>query len=338
MSLGKRLLRVVSIVLAALLAGPFFIMFFNQEELLDTTGLYKNKTQVLTDGEKELQGRLQGHVQVLAADIGERNIWHPKELAEAAQFIEAEWRRQGYEVRRQNYKAREREVYNLEVELAGSRQPGEIIVVGAHYDSVLGSPGANDNGSGVAALLELSRLMREGKLDKTVRFVAFVNEEPPFFLSREMGSQVYAARAREMKEQIVAMLSLETIGYYSEQPGSQRYPFPFSFFYPDTANFIGFVGNIRSRSLMQEALASFRKHSSFPAEGVAAPGWMTGIGWSDHWAFWKQGYPAIMVTDTALFRYDFYHASADTPDKLVYDRMAQVVRGLYHLIAELAGS
>ncbi len=132
------------------------------------------------------------------------------------------------------------------------------------------------------------------------------------------------------------MLSLETIGYYSDESDSQHYPFPFSLIYPNTGNFIGFIGNISSRQLVRKSIRSFRSHTPFPSEGVAAPGWITGIDWSDHWSFWEEGYPAIMVTDTALFRYEHYHTMKDTPDRVNYDRTARVVMGLTRVITELA--
>ncbi|MFO7606398.1 MAG: M28 family peptidase [Desulfurivibrionaceae bacterium] len=284
---------------------------------------------------KSLRSRLADHVRVLAAEIGERNLFHPEKLARAATYIEAAWLKQGYEVKSQEYQVDGTGVRNLEIEITGARYPERIIIIGAHYDTVAGSPGANDNGSGVAALLEISRRFSSATPEKTVRFVAFVNEEPPFFMSGLMGSRVYAARARRNNEQIVAMLSLETIGYYSEAPGSQRYPFPLRLFYPDTANFIGFVGNLPSRRLLKKVSDSFQRNSAFPAERLAAPSWLTGVGWSDHWSFWQEGYPAIMVTDTAFFRYNHYHLAGDTPDRLDYDKMAEVTAGLYRTIAEL---
>jgi Zn-dependent M28 family amino/carboxypeptidase len=212
------------------------------------------------------------------------------------------------------------------------------VIVGAHYDSVMGSPGANDNGSGVASLLEISQLLSRTKNSRTIRLIAFTNEEPPFFLRRNMGSRVYASRSRHRQEDIVGMLSLETMGYYSEAPNSQEYPFPFSFFYPDTANFIGFVGNIRSRHLVRLCLEAFRRTTKFPSEGTAAPGWITGIGWSDHWSFWREGYRAIMITDTAFFRYEHYHTRQDTPEKIDYDGLARVTKGLAEVVTELANS
>jgi Zn-dependent M28 family amino/carboxypeptidase len=209
-------------------------------------------------------------------------------------------------------------------------------VIGAHYDSVAGTAGANDNASGVAALLELGRLLKKTKPERTVRLVAFVNEEPPWFQTEEMGSLVYARRAKKRGERIVAMLALETIGCYSDLPKSQHYPAPFNMFYPDTGNFIAFVGNLRSRSLLRRAIGTFRATTPFPSEGVAAPESISGIGWSDHWSFWQEGYPALMVTDTAPFRYLHYHESEDTPEKLDYERMARVVTGLGRVAMELA--
>ena len=292
----------------------------------------------LSEKEKIISSNLYNHVYKLAGEIGERNIWLPSKLNTAASYIENTWRGQEYTVQRQEYNARGVKSANLEIEIPGTSQTDEIILVGAHYDSVLGCPGANDNGSGVAALLEISRLLKNRKLSRTIRLVAFTNEEPPFFLRHDMGSKVYASLARKHKENIVAMLSLETMGYYSEAPNSQQYPFPFSFFYPHTANFIGFVGNLQSRQLMKQSLGAFRRHTQFPSEGTAAPGWVTGIGWSDHWSFWREGYRAIMVTDTALFRYDHYHTSEDTPEKIDYNRLARVTSGLAEVITELANT
>ena len=299
---------------------------------------YSDSLPPLSDSEEVLRRRLEQHVWTLADAIGERNIWHDRELEAAAGYIEKVWRDLGYETKRQKFVVDNVTVANLEAERVGTSLQEEIVVVGAHYDSVIGSPGANDNASGVAALLEIARLFVQETPSRTVRFVAFVNEEPPFFQTEAMGSRHYAARSRQCREPIVAMLSLETIGYYSEEKGSQRYPFPLRLFYPDTAHFIGFVANISSRHLLHRVMAAFRSHTDFPSEGVAAPGWMTGIGWSDHWSFWQEGYPAIMVTDTALFRYAPYHTLEDTSDKIDYARMARVVTGITRVVAELAGT
>lgn len=300
---------------------------------------YKGPLPPLTAEEGEISDHLYRHVRMLADSIGERHIWLNGSLARTGQYIEDTFSELGYRVERQSFEARQVTVSNFEVELQGRKKPDEFLVVGAHYDTVVSCPGANDNGSGVAALLELARLLRDSRPDRTIRFVAFVNEESPFFLSGEMGSRRYAARCRQRQEKIVAMLSLETIGYYSEKSHSQSYPFPFfSLFYPDKANFIGFVGNLGSRRLVRQAIAAFRRHTEFPSEGTAAPGWLTGIGWSDHSSFWREGYQAIMITDTALFRYAPYHRQDDTVEKLDYERMARVVGGLVKVVGQLAGT
>jgi Zn-dependent M28 family amino/carboxypeptidase len=255
----------------------------------------------------------------------------------AAQYIRGVFEQAGYSVREQAFTSSGRTVKNLEAELPGGSRKDEIVVVGAHYDSVTGTPGANDNASGVAALLALARSMRAHQPARTLRFVAFVNEEPPYFLSWEMGSRQYARAAKGRGERIRAMLSLETIGYYSDEPGSQAFPLPFRMGYPEAGNFIAFVGNMGSRGLVREAVGSFRAHARFPSEGIAAPAAIPGIGWSDHWSFWQEGYAAVMVTDTAVYRYPRYHTGLDVPEALDYERMARVVAGLTHVVADLAG-
>lgn len=278
--------------------------------------------------------RLRAHIETLADSIGERNLAHFSALTEAADYIEQIWRNQGYSVTRHEHEIRSKKVANLEATRQG-RSP-EIVVVGAHYDSVFGSPGANDNGSGVAAMLELSGYLAKEQPQRTIRFVAFVNEEPPFFKTEAMGSRRYVKMARARGDVIRAMLCLETIGYYRDEPNSQRYPPPLGLFYPDTGNFIGFVSNLRSRALLGQVVAAFRAASDFPVERVATFGWIPGVDWSDHWSFWREGIPAVMITDTAPYRYPYYHTAEDKPDKVDYERLAQVVRGLTAVVRALA--
>jgi len=300
-------------------------------------GSHSGPLPPLTPEEIALRARLEQHVEALAGDIGERHLWRHDALESAARYIEEAWAGLGYRVASQPYVSHGKPVRNLEVELPGSGEPPEIVLVGAHYDTVAGSPGANDNASGVAAMIEIARLLAGSKTRRAVRFVAFVNEEPPLFYSPEMGSRVYARRSSERGERIVAMLSLETIGFYTSAPGSQRYPNPlYGLFYPDRGDFVAFVGNLASRSLVRTAVESFRRHTAFPSEGVAAPGWWGGVHWSDHSSFWREGYPAFMVTDTALFRYPHYHRAGDTPDRLDYESLARVTAGLARVVAELA--
>ena len=291
------------------------------------------------DGETiAVRDRVRAHVEALAGRIGERNLWKPEALAAAAAYVEDGLRSSGLAVQSQSFTVEGRTVRNLEVRLEGAARAGEVVVVGAHYDSVLGSPGADDNATGVAALLEIARSCATLRLPRTVHLVAFVNEEPPFFLGGDMGSLRYARRLRDERRDVVAMLSLETIGYYSDRPGSQEYPLPFRLFYPDRGDFVGVVGNTASRALVRRVVASFRRHGTLPCEGLAAPGWITGVGWSDHWSFWQHGYPAVMVTDTALFRYPHYHAATDLPGEVDYDRCARAVVGLTKVVRELAGA
>jgi Peptidase family M28 len=289
----------------------------------------------LNEAEVALRAELVADVRALAGGIGERNLNRYPQLVAATDLIEASLARAGLTPRRDSYDLRGRACHNIEVEIRGTRP--EILVVGAHYDSVSGSPGANDNGSGVAGLLALARRFAGKPCGQTLRFVAFVNEEPPYFQTEEMGSLVYAKRCKERGDKISAMISLETIGYFSDEPRSQKYPSAgLGFFYPTKGNFIGFIGNTKSRELLRTAVSAFKNERKLPCEGAVLPAVIPGIGWSDHWAFWECGYPAIMVTDTAPFRYPHYHSSTDTPDKLDYDRFALVVSGMEGVIAELA--
>lgn len=288
----------------------------------------------LNPDELALRGELAADVQKLAGEIGERNMNRYPQLLAAADFIEASLVHAGLVPRRISYELRGRVCHNLEVEIPGTAP--EVFVIGAHYDSVFGSPGANDNGSGVAALLALARRFAGKPARQTLRFVAFVNEEPPYFQSEEMGSFVYAKRCQERGDRIAGMISLETIAYFSDAPGSQKYPSPgLGFFYPNKGNFIGFAANTGSRSLLRATVTAFRKAGRLPCQGAALPAAIPGIGWSDQWSFWQCGYPAMMVTDTAPFRYPHYHEPTDTPDKLDYDRFALVVSGMEKTIADL---
>jgi Zn-dependent M28 family amino/carboxypeptidase len=295
---------------------------------------YSGALAPLTAEEKLLADNLRRHVAAVASR--EHNLFKPAELEASARYVERTLAELGYCVGAQRYPAGPGEVRNLEVEVPGGTRRDEIVLVGAHYDSVSGAPGANDNGSGVAAVLELARLFKDAKPSRTLRFVAFVNEEPPFYRGDAMGSRQYVRRSKARGEKIVAMFSLETIGWYSDQPGSQHYPFPLSFFYPSTGNFLAFVSNLASRPLLHEVIASFRRGAAFPSEGVAAPAFIPGVDWSDHWPFWQEGYPALMVTDTALYRYPHYHTERDTPDKVDYERLARVVTGLHKMLRDLA--
>jgi Zn-dependent M28 family amino/carboxypeptidase len=299
---------------------------------------YRGPLPPLTADQIVLRDQLRRDVETLASDIGERNIFNLKKLALAADFIEAALAQAGYKTTRQSYKIENDTFTNIEAQITGATYPDQIVVIGAHYDTVYGSPGANDNASAVAANLALARHFANQKMGRTLRFVFFTNEEAPFYHSEQMGSFVYAKSCKQKNENITAMLSLETIGYYTSQPKSQSYPQPFSLFYPSTGNFLGFVSNTASKKLLRRAIASFRKNCKFPSEGGALPEFIPGIAWSDHWSFWQHNYPAIMLTDTAPFRYPYYHSPSDTPDKLCYDELAIVTSGIESVITDLMTS
>ena len=276
---------------------------------------YDGPLPPLTGKGRALSLRLRLHVAALAAS--ERN----HDLETPARYIEHALAAQGLRFSTQEFMSGGRSVRNIE---AGE---GDI-VVGAHYDTVPGSPGADDNASGVAVLIELARLVSSG-----VRFVAFANEEAPYYLGPEMGSFVYA---RDRGAGVRAMFSLEMLGYYSDKKGSQRYPAPLSLFYPDRADFIAFVGDLGAARLVRKAIGIFREKAKFPSEGLAAPAFVPGVARSDHWSFRKHGYPAVMITDTAFYRNPHYHLPSDTPDRLDYERMARVTLGLAEMLDEFA--
>ncbi|MBC7852487.1 MAG: M28 family peptidase [Pirellulaceae bacterium] len=306
--------------------------------------VYKGPLPPLTEAELALAEALEADVKTLATGIGERNVssFHYDDLVAAETFLRKSLEDAGYKVERQQYEVRAMagaKVANLIAEISGGDKKQEVVVIGGHYDSVVDCPGANDNGSGTAATLALARAFAKKKPARTLRFVLFVNEEPPWFQTKDMGSLVYAKRCKERKENITAMLSLETIGYYSDEKGSQKFDSlpPLRLLYPDTGNFIAFVADVKSGPLAQQVVGKFRETTKFPAYGCALPDAIPGVGWSDHWSFWQMGYPGLMVTDTAPFRYPHYHKKTDTPDKIDFVRTACVVAGLERVVADLAG-
>ncbi len=297
---------------------------------------YDGPLPALTDGEKALSQALRRDVEKLATEIGLRSVGEQYDaLKRAEQFITESFAEAGYQVRRQEYDVDGKSCANLEATLTGTTRPDELFVVGAHYDSASPAPGADDNATGVAGVLALARGLSGAKLNRSIRFVAFVNEEPPYFQKETMGSLVYAREQHHKGEKIVGAMVLEMLGYYSDEPNSQRYPPTFNLFYPSVGNFIAFVGNIDSRSLLHDVIESFRSTTAFPSEGTAAPNSIRGVGFSDHWSFWQIDVPAVMVTDMAFYRNEHYHKETDTADTLDFDRMARVVAGLERVIRRM---
>ena len=282
-----------------------------------------------------LTQRLHRHVWFLSETIGERHSERPGSLERAAQYIEQEFLTCGLHPSRQALG--KQPFHNVIAQITGATRPDEIILVGAHYDTVWLSPGADDNASGVAALLELACGLAPGRHDRTIRFVAFANEEQPFAETEDMGSVIYVRELRARQENVIAMFSLEMLGYYSDEPHSQNYPAPLQWFYPDTASFIAFVSNLPSSLLLFRSLRSFRRHTGFHAEGlVMLESLIPDIRRSDHASFWDAGYPALMVTDTSFYRNKNYHMLGDVARTLDYENMAAVVTGLSGMLAALA--
>ncbi|HDZ77572.1 MAG TPA: M20/M25/M40 family metallo-hydrolase [Candidatus Omnitrophica bacterium] len=284
--------------------------------------------------DSKLSERLKEHVYKLSHDIGNRSVFEPEKLDEAAAYIAKEFKSLNYYIELEKYDVFGRTATNIIAVKTGSVNPEEIIIIGAHYDTCF-NPGADDNASGVAGLLELASLLSDIQIDRTVKFIAFANEEPPFFKTENMGSRVYAKSAKEKNENIKAVFILESIGYYSNKLFSQNYPPLMGLVYPSRGNFVTVVGNLPSRSLAKEVVVSFKKNTSFPIESFIGPGFIPGVDFSDNWSFWHEGYPCVMITDTAFYRNSNYHAATDTYEKLDYDAIAEVVSGLGEVVIEI---
>ena len=288
-----------------------------------------------TASESTMQARLAGDVGQLAQTIGERNVLlHPQALSAAAAFIERSFQSVGLAPQSQSFTADGVACRNIEVEVRGSGRPAEIVVIGAHYDSIVDSPGADDNASGVAALLALAGFFAHAPQERTIRLVAFANEEPPYF-GEKMGSGFYARRSRARGERIAAMLSLDSVGFYSDADHSQRYPLGLGLFYPSRGNFVAFVGNLQSAGLVREAIGAFRSAAALPSIGAGLPGIIPGVAWSDQFVYWKEGYPAIEITDTAPYRNPAYHTKGDT--RVDLPRLAKFVSGMRRVVETVAG-
>jgi peptidase M28-like protein len=292
----------------------------------------------LTSDEMKLQARLGEHLATIAS--GERNMAHFEGLERVAAHIETTLEQIGYTVGRQNYTVNGRQVRNIEAVIEPvNRDPSpEVIVVGAYYDAAVGTPGADANATGTAAVLELTRqlIYQRGITRRRIRFVFFVNKEAPYFQTADMGSWRYAQALAARGERVKAMYSLDSLGYYSGERGTQRHAPLLDWVLPDRGDFVAFVGSFESRRLARDALNSFRLYSKFPSFAAAGPSFIPGVAESDDWAFAQQGFPAIAITDTGPLRYPHYHKETDTPDKIDLERLTRVVRGIEGVIREAA--
>lgn len=279
--------------------------------------------------------RLEAHVRTLAETFFPRDAAHAENLDRAAAYIRQAFAQAGARVSDQPYQVGETTYRNVTA-LFGPETP-ERIVVGAHYDTAGPQPGADDNASGVAGVLELARLLGTTTLPVCVELVAFTLEESPHFSSALMGSAVHAQSLQQRGIAVRIMLSLEMIGYFTDVPHSQRFPFSLlAAFYPTTGNFIAVVGKLDHGLVVRRVKQAMRQTSPLPVYSINAPRFVRGIDFSDHRSYWDRGYTAVMITDTAFYRNPNYHTSNDTPDTLDYQRMAMVVQGVYAAIRAFA--
>jgi Zn-dependent M28 family amino/carboxypeptidase len=278
-------------------------------------------------------------VETLANNYPSRHGRFPGVLNAAADFIEREFVSLGFSVESQFYESEGAKVRNLVAERSGSRPDLHCVVLGAHYDSVIGTPGADDNASGVAGLLELARLLKDEPLRRTVKFVAFPHEELPYFYTHSMGSRHYAKGLRQKGEKVLVMLALEMLGYAGAEY-RQMYPVPFMRLlggYPRYGDYIALVGNLKSLRMMSVVRSTMRAQNTIGVESLTAPGFIPPVFLSDHSSFWKAGFPALMVTDTAFLRNPNYHKSTDTPGTLNYNFLADVVAMVKAAVVALDG-
>ncbi len=322
--------KVLIITLCFVIWGPGHIDYLKMHE--ETQDIYKYSSKQM-----EIQNNLKKTVYFLSNEIGSRGYLQIPSLEKTVDYITSELGLYGYDVSFQSYEFEGKTYKNIYVEIKGKKAPEKILVIGAHYDTVTGTPGADDNASGIAGLLETARLLHDRSFDKTVRFVAFVLEEPPLFRSNFMGSYVYARGLKEKGEDIEGMICLEMIGYFTDKPQSQHFPVSFfEWLFPDTGNFIILVSNLQSKGFLSRVKDAFIRGTDLPVESLSTFSIIPGIDFSDHRSFWEFGYEALMVTDTAFYRNPNYHGISDTPETLDYTRMAKVVSGLKSAIEELA--
>lgn len=280
--------------------------------------------------------RLEAHVRVLAEDFVPRDENHPENLDRAAAYIGREFEKAGGAVEEQVFEIRGIPYRNVIARFGPDTK--ERIVVGAHYDAAGPYPGADDNASGVAGLIELAFLLGKDPLPLQAELVAYTLEEPPYFASPAMGSAIHAASLKSQGVKVRAMIGLEMIGYFTDEPGSQELPVPFlKLFYPSTGNFIAVVGKLGQGSLVRRIKKAMKRAAPLPVESINAPTSLPGVDLSDHRNYWAAGYPAVMITDTAFFRNPNYHMPSDTPETLDYRRMAMVVEGVYGAVKALGG-
>lgn len=306
--------------------------------MTNAPGLNPTALPAPTELDREVSKRLRTHVETISRDFGTRGGHQNSALGQTAEYIENEMRRAALTVERQTYETKAGLGTNLVVQIPGSRNQQELVVVGAHMDSPRRSPGADANASGCAVLIEVARQLVTASSGRTIRIVFFSGGEAPSAATNDMGSRHYAKLCKSKNENIVAMLALEGLGSFNGAEGTQSAPFPFSLAYPDKGDFLAFITDFGGRGLMEHSVQVFRTTASFPAQGGTFPSWMPGMSATDSASFASEGYPAVLVTDTGKMRNDLYGTQSDTYDRIDYDRMARVTFGLTRVISALANS
>lgn len=279
--------------------------------------------------------RLEAHVRRLSIELTPRDATHTENLDQVAAYIKNEFSQTSAFVSEQAYRVQDKSYRNVIAHFGPETE--ERIIVGAHYDTAGPLPGADDNASGVAGLIELARLLNRQQLPLRVELVAYSLEEPPYFGTTGMGSSVHAQSLRQQNVRVRAMFSLEMIGYFSDAPNSQYFPIGIlSAFYPSTGNFISVVGRLGDGLLVRRTKTAMRNAAPLPVYSINAPQSIPGVDFSDQRNYWHAGYDAVMITDTAFYRNRNYHTAQDTAEKLDYKRMAMVVEGVYAAVMDLA--
>jgi Zn-dependent M28 family amino/carboxypeptidase len=316
--------------------GVLVILLYPILKIKMSSSVHPFREDTFTDIEVK---RLYGHVENLSVRIGSRSFYEYDRLTQAENYIKGTLENMGFAYSLQSYEYKGKTFKNIIVTLSGQANDDGSVIIGAHYDTVFGTPGADDNASAVAVLLEICRLLQGHKPLRTLRFVFFTLEEPPLFRSRHQGSYVYASHLKKKNETVHAMLCLEMVGYYNDKAGGQAFPVPgMSLLYPSTPNFISIVGNLQSRALVEKIRDSIKRGSTIDVEGIATIPYVPGVDFSDHRSFWKMGYPAVMITDTAFYRNPNYHRETDTIDTLDFVKMASLLKGLVRASVDLAGT
>ncbi len=321
--LRKMILAILFFCLLLIASASFYVM----QPLF---GSVQQQSSVSVD-----PARLEFHVRLLSTTLAPRDYSHPANLDRVADYIRHEFTQAKGRVSDQPFQVDGRTYRNIIA--AFGPETKERVIVGAHYDVAGPYPGADDNASGVAGLIELAHLLAASQLPMKVELIAYTLEEPPFFMTAQMGSAVHARSLKKEGALVRAMLSLEMIGYFSDAEGSQHFPRRIlSLFYPERGNFITVVGKFGQGLLARRIKKAMAGGSSLPVYSINAPRSISGIDFSDHLSYWQAGYHAVMITDTSFYRNPNYHTAADTAESLDYRRMAQVVEGVYATVKDLA--